>query len=562
MRPILLRLVAMVGLLVSMGTAHADLIHPLRIQLGWTHQAQFAGLYMADARGDFAAEGLDVLIREGGAGVQPLRELQAGRAEVAIAWFDDALVASQSGPAVVNIMQPWAGSGQAVIARVNAGISSVHDLRGRRIAIPAAGSEATIRSMLRQALGSDTSVQLVPTPDCVVAFQRRECEVFAGLTYDEYQTLLESGIPAQDLIVFTPSKLGLSHIEGGFYVLADSLRSTRFKRELVKLVRAVKRGWYEAKASPTEAVTVVLSKRHDLERVHQRAMLEALLALLPADPQRFGFIDIPDAEKQIREDLAQGLIAPPTQSIWTHAIMNEVRAAEGSHPGITASTRLYLERAKASPLFQFMLAIFGVYSAALAGAALAIRRGFGLWGRLAMAVLTAMGGGTLRDLLVGGHRLPFYFLRDLTYPAGILITVLLLSAVVAWRPRIVNTRGFDVLLDATDIVGYAFLAVFGASVAIQAELPWVWAPLCGALTCTGGGILRRILFEQDSRPELRAHFYEQAALAGGLSLFVGLRLANLSEHRAWPVHASLAFSVVLVIAVQVASRLRARTSVA
>ena len=545
-------------MLVGAVCAQAEPMRPFRVQLGWTHQSQFAGFYMADERGDFEAEGLDVLLREGGPGVQTLGELQAGRADVAIAWFDDALVASQRGPAVVNVMQPWTGAGQALIARVNAGISSIQDLRGRRIGIPATGSEATIRSMIRAAFGSDTCVTWVPTKDGVGAFMRGELDVFAGLTYDEYLTVLESGVPAQDLIVFTPAKLHLSHLEGGLYVLEDSLRSERFRGALVGLVSALKRGWYAAQASPTEAVTLVLAKRTDLERVHQRAMLEALVALLPEERDRFGYISVPEAEKQIGEDVAQGLIETPRRPTWTHRIMNEVLVREGKHPGITHTTRLYLERAKATPLFQFLLAIFGVYSAALAGAALAVRRGFGLWGRLAMAVLTAMGGGTLRDLLVGGERMPFYFLRDLTYPTGILVTVLLLSAVVAWRPRVVQTRAFDVLLEATDVVGYAFLAVFGASVAIQAELPWVWAPLCGALTCTGGGLLRRVLFEPGQTQELRAHFYEHAALLGGLSLFLGLRLANRWEYTGAPVQWSLAISVLLVIALQIVARLPKR----
>jgi ABC-type nitrate/sulfonate/bicarbonate transport system substrate-binding protein len=60
---------------------------PIRLQLAWSHQAQFAGVYVAQMRKHFEAEGLDVIVFPGGSALNPINELQIGNADVAIAWF-------------------------------------------------------------------------------------------------------------------------------------------------------------------------------------------------------------------------------------------------------------------------------------------------------------------------------------------------------------------------------------------------------------------------------------------------------------------------------------------
>ena len=70
----------------------AELV-PIRLQLTWSHQAQFAGVYVAQIRKHFAAAGIDLIVFPGGPALSPINELQNGNADVAIAWFNNACVA-------------------------------------------------------------------------------------------------------------------------------------------------------------------------------------------------------------------------------------------------------------------------------------------------------------------------------------------------------------------------------------------------------------------------------------------------------------------------------------
>jgi len=62
----------------------------LRLQLQWDHQAQFAGFYVAQSRKYFAEEGLEVVIIPGGPGINPITEIQEGRADIAVTWLSNA----------------------------------------------------------------------------------------------------------------------------------------------------------------------------------------------------------------------------------------------------------------------------------------------------------------------------------------------------------------------------------------------------------------------------------------------------------------------------------------
>lgn len=72
------------------------------MQLLWTHQAQFAGYYVADARGYYRREGLKVSLVPGGPGIAPLERLERGEVDIALAWLPHALDARMRGADVVS----------------------------------------------------------------------------------------------------------------------------------------------------------------------------------------------------------------------------------------------------------------------------------------------------------------------------------------------------------------------------------------------------------------------------------------------------------------------------
>src|SRR5690606_21315507 len=92
-------LVARIAALLVMACvpAHADASDKLRLQLMWTHQAQFAGIYVAESKGYYAREGIDLELIEGGPGIVPVERLHKGEADVALSWLPSALSARLAG---------------------------------------------------------------------------------------------------------------------------------------------------------------------------------------------------------------------------------------------------------------------------------------------------------------------------------------------------------------------------------------------------------------------------------------------------------------------------------
>ncbi|WP_033922943.1 trimeric intracellular cation channel family protein [Sphingomonas sp. 37zxx] len=126
------------------------------------------------------------------------------------------------------------------------------------------------------------------------------------------------------------------------------------------------------------------------------------------------------------------------------------------------------------------------------------------------ALITGVGGGTVRDLLIGA---PVFWVHD-----PLLATICLGAALLVWMTPERWWRGNT--LDWLDAVGLAAYAVFGAAKAFRLGVPPVPAILMGVITACVGGIIRDVLAGEPSilmRPEL---YVTAAALAAGL--YVGI----------------------------------------
>src|ERR1041384_2151554 len=122
----------------------------VRVQLHWMHQAQFAGLYVANALGYYEREGIRVELVPGGPGVEPLEALAQSRVDVAIGWLSGALDAREKGRDVVNIAQLFKRPATILVCRRDAGIRRPADVRGKRIGVWNLGDQYEVAFWLRQ----------------------------------------------------------------------------------------------------------------------------------------------------------------------------------------------------------------------------------------------------------------------------------------------------------------------------------------------------------------------------------------------------------------------------
>jgi len=162
---------------------------------------------------------------------------------------------------------------------------------------------------------------------------------------------------------------------------------------------------------------------------------------------------------------------------------------------------------------------FGVAVFALSGALMAARKGMDPFGFALLATLTGVGGGTLRDLLIGTR--PVFWVGD---PSDVLVCLIVAELVFALGPKRVAAleggRRGRVLLWA-DALGLALFAITGTVKALAAGVPALSAVALGTVTAAFGGIIRDIV--AGTTPlVLRQEIYVTAA-ALGAAVLVGLR---------------------------------------
>lgn len=150
---------------------------------------------------------------------------------------------------------------------------------------------------------------------------------------------------------------------------------------------------------------------------------------------------------------------------------------------------------------------------AVEGGALGAAAGLDLFGVLVVASATAVGGGIVRDLLLGD--VPPAALRSVAYPAviaiGWLLVVVLYSGVRAIPTQVLVTL---------DAAGLALFCVVGAIKALDFKVNPVLAVLLGTITGVGGGVMRDLLL-REVPAVLRTDIYAVAAGLGAVVLVVG-----------------------------------------
>ncbi len=167
---------------------------------------------------------------------------------------------------------------------------------------------------------------------------------------------------------------------------------------------------------------------------------------------------------------------------------------------------------------QLGLDLVGVFVFALSGALAAVRARLDLFGVVVVAAVTALGGGVLRDTLLGEN--PPYSFRHETY----LITPVLAAVLVfGWHPQVARLRKPVLVLDAA---GLGLFTVTGTQRSLQAGLGVVAACVVGVLAAIGGGVIRDVLL-REIPVVLRREIYAVAALAGAALVCLGHAIHRL-----------------------------------
>lgn len=196
----------------------------------------------------------------------------------------------------------------------------------------------------------------------------------------------------------------------------------------------------------------------------------------------------------------------------------------------------------------FLVEMIGTIAFACSGAMVAIEKQLDLLGVIVLGVVTAVGGGMTRDLLIGKQP-PTLFVNPVYVWVAFLSVMVLFCIVkfcrISWK--ILESERYEKVLNLMDAIGLGAFTVVGIDTAIAAgfEDYYFLMIFLGVITGVGGGLLRDIM-AGETPAILKKHVYACASLAGAVS-YVGL-LPVIGDD------AALIISAVLVVVIRVLAR--------
>ncbi len=292
--------------------AESAALTPVRLQLQWVTQSQFAGYYAALEQGYYAEEGLDVTILEGAVEIVPQQVVAAGEAEFGIAWVPKVLASREQGADLVNIAQIFQRSGTLQVGWADAEITSVEDWAGKRIGTWGFGNEWEVFAALRKAgiePDDPSQVTIVQQPFDMSLLLNREIDMAQAMTYNEYAQLLEATNPEtgelyqpEDFTVINYNDVGTAMLQDHIFARESWLAEEDNEEIAVRFLRASFKGWIFCRDNLDECVNIVLDNGPTLGEGHMRWQLNEVNDLIWPSPQGIGMMD--EAQYQQTVDIS------------------------------------------------------------------------------------------------------------------------------------------------------------------------------------------------------------------------------------------------------------------
>jgi NitT/TauT family transport system substrate-binding protein len=245
----------------------------------WVPQAQFAGYYLAHERGIYKKYGIDLTIIPGGPDNPPLDLLKTGKADFATLWLSTGIQMRAKGLKLINIAQMMQRSALMLIAKKSSGIKTPQDMNGKKVGLWGPIFQIQPKAFFKR---YNLKVKEIRQSYSVNLFLRDGVDVTSAMWYNEYHTILNSGLNPDELTTFFFHEHGLNFPEDGIYTLEENFQKDP---DLCKaFVNASIEGWQYVFAHPEEALGIVmknLKKEHiPATLVHQKWMLERMKDLM------------------------------------------------------------------------------------------------------------------------------------------------------------------------------------------------------------------------------------------------------------------------------------------
>jgi len=319
------------GLLVSalaLAATPAFAQDALTLQLKWVTQAQFAGYLVAESKGFYDAENLDVTILPGGPNIAPEQVIAGGGADIIVTWMAAGMAARETGVPLVNIAQPFKRSGLMMICPTETGIKTAADFPGHTLGVWFFGNEYPFFAWMNKegiaTDGSEGGVTVLQQSFDIQPMIQGQADCISVMTYNEYGQALDAGYGPDNLTIFNYSEMGNDLLEDGLYVMEDSLADPAKVDAYTRFVKASMQGWAYALENPEEAAQIVV----DMDETgaatleHQLYMTGEVSKLVDAtDPA----LDTATYERTVKALLDQKIIKAQPEGAYSTVVTDALK---------------------------------------------------------------------------------------------------------------------------------------------------------------------------------------------------------------------------------------------
>lgn len=292
---ILAAVASSMALLAGMPASAAEKVS---LRLKWLAQAQFAGFYVAKAKGFYDQAGLDLTINPGGPNLNVETLVAAGNDTFGLAGgTETVLLAREKGLPLVCIGVTVQTTPFTYVTYKDSGITKVKDFAGKKVATWFTGTQYTLYSMLASAGLKQSDLTIVPQSGSMAPFVEKQFDVAAATYYNELNTLKEQGL-GDKLTLIKPDDYGVI-VQQDTVLVSEKYRSEKPQQVQAFLTATIK-GWKYALQNKKEAIDIVMAAAPTLNRPHQEAMLDEFEKLVKAgkgSTDGILAIDLPTVEK-------------------------------------------------------------------------------------------------------------------------------------------------------------------------------------------------------------------------------------------------------------------------
>lgn len=266
--------------IAAAGATPATALETVSVRLKWVAQAQFAGVYVAKAKGFYEAEGLDVTINPGGPNLNAESLVASGSDSFAVGGGIESLMASRDKKLpIVGLGMMHQRTPYVFVTMNDSGIKSLKDFKGKKVTTFFTGAQHTLNAMLLKEGVNPADVTITAQAVSMTPFISKEVDVATVTLYNELNVLKARGIT--NVTIFAPDDYGISVPRD---VLITSEKMIAEKPKAVQgFLNATLRGWKYAIQNQGEAVDIVMAAAPGLDKAHQTAMLAEAGRLTIAD---------------------------------------------------------------------------------------------------------------------------------------------------------------------------------------------------------------------------------------------------------------------------------------